>query len=66
MVEPRAQISLEAAVNRPIERLPPERLRPVILARKSFRLVVIVGIIGAIAFISHELRRRVENDFGRH
>ena len=52
MVEPRAQISLEAAVNRPIKRLPPERLGPVILARKSFRLVVIVGIIRAISFIS--------------
>jgi hypothetical protein len=51
MVEPRAQVLLEAAVYRPIKRLPPERLRPVILAGRSFRLVVTTGIISATSFL---------------
>ena len=66
MIEPRAQIFFEAAANRLIERLPPQRLRPIILAGKSFRLVVIIGIIRAISFAFHEFRRRIENDFWRH
>ena len=66
MVEPRAQVLLEAAVYRPIKRLPPERLRPVIWAGRSFRLIVLIGTIRANSFHFHEFRRRVENDFWRH
>src|SRR5689334_1139051 len=63
--EPLSDLALEAALRRIVELSAAERFREIILAGKPLGRIVIVCIAGAIAFVSHEASRRIEDVLGR-
>src|ERR1700733_3760766 len=66
IVEAFPDLALKTAIDRLIEPLAAERLRPIILPGKSLGRVVVISVIRAIAFTLHEFGRRVENRLRRH
>ena len=52
VVQPLADLALEAAVGRVVEGLPAERLGKVVLAGEGLRLVVVVAVAVAVALLS--------------
>src|SRR4051795_7269904 len=63
---PLAHFRFEAAVGGIVEGLGVHAFGPVILARKSFVGIVVVGIALAVADILHQPRRGVEDVHRRH
>ena len=63
--EPLPDLALEAALDRLVERSPAQRVRPVVLAREGVGRVVVVLVVGPVAFALHQPRRRVEDGLGR-
>jgi hypothetical protein len=61
VVEALADVALEAAFRRIVKGLPAHLFGKIVLARKGVRLVVVVAIARAVAFILHQLGRRVED-----
>src|SRR5215475_6626502 len=61
IVEALSDLALKAALRRIVKLLPSERFGEIVLARKRFRRVVVVLVAGAVAFLLHQLGRRIED-----
>ena len=66
MRQPLAQLALEAAVARLVERRARHAVREIVRGRERVFLVMVVGVAGAVAELLHQLGRRVEDMRGRH
>src|SRR5438046_2201229 len=66
IVQPFPDARFKAPVGRLVKCLRPHFRWPIILARKSFVGIVVVGVILAVADILHELCRSIEDVHRRH
>src|SRR5581483_6680536 len=64
IVQALPDFALEAALGRIVEGLPRQRVGKVILTAEGFFGVVVVGVAAAVAFLLHQLGRRVEDVLG--
>src|SRR4051812_10885259 len=65
VIKPLADLALKAAIGRVVKSLAAERFREVVLAGEGVRRIVVVFVAAAIAFLLHQLGRRIQNMFRR-
>src|SRR5579883_2222327 len=65
VIQPLPDLALEAALGRIVEGLAAQALGEIVLAGKRIRRIVVVFIAGAVAFVLHQARGRVEDVLGR-
>jgi len=66
IVQPLADLALEAALRRIVECVPAQPLGKIILARERIGRVMVVRVRSTITLFLHHLGRGVENVLGRH